>query len=77
MIYVKGLPLCLWVQNLVQHILVTKNPMKFGMGQSMSYHIIECLVVLPTCFSTNNNNQSGMLKHQVGVCWIQHYKQRI
>jgi hypothetical protein len=62
MIYVKGLPLCLWVQDLVQHILVTENPMKFGMGQSMSYHIIECLVVLLTCSSTNNNNQNGMLK---------------
>jgi hypothetical protein len=56
MIYAKGLPLCLRVQDLVQHILVTENLMKFGMGQSMSYHIIECLVVLPTCSSTKNKN---------------------
>jgi hypothetical protein len=62
MIHAKGLPLCLWVQDLVQYILVIENPMKFGMGQSMSYHIIECSVFLPTCSSTNNNNQSGMLK---------------
>jgi hypothetical protein len=27
------------------HLGDKKNPMKFGIGQSMSYHIIECLIV--------------------------------
>jgi len=54
--------LCIFSTLLVQHVLVTKHLMKFGMEQNLIFHTFEFLVVLHMCSSTNKCIPSWMLR---------------
>ncbi len=54
--------LCIFSIELVQHVLVTKRLMRFGMEQNLLFHTTKFLAILHMCSSTNKCIPSWMLR---------------